>query len=157
MKNSGLADSPFFSKNPPKHDPVKEQQLSEPDLADLKIEEPSKTKAPVLKEKKEEPNHQLKHDVVIPRHHDTTTPRYRDTTIETIRKAVKQIGKEAATHRYTEAEKKAIANIVFTYKNRGVFTSENEISRIAVNSLFEDFEENGEESILAKCLKALND
>ena len=97
------------------------------------------------------------HDTMTPRHRGTTTPRYRDTTTEAIRKAVKQIGKEAATHRFTEAEKKAIANIVFTYKNRGVFTSENEISRIAINFIVEDFEENGEESILAKCLKALND
>jgi hypothetical protein len=97
------------------------------------------------------------HDTVVPRHHDTMVPRYHDTTVEEIRKAVKQIGKEAATHRYTVAEKQAIANIVFTYKNQGLFTSENEVSRIAINFIVADFEENGEESILAKALKALND
>ena len=97
------------------------------------------------------------HGTMTPRHHGTTVSRYHDTTTEAIRKAVKQIGKEAATHRYTEAEKKAIANIVFTYRNQGIFTSENEISRIAINFVIEDFEQNGEESILAKCLKALND
>ena len=97
------------------------------------------------------------HDTVIPRHHDTMTPRYHEDTIENIRKAVKQIGKEAATHRFTESEKKAIASIVFTYKNQGVFTSENEISRIAINFIIEDFEQNGDESVLAKAIKALND
>ena len=112
------------------------------------------SKQPVKKSKDKPPRH---HDTMVPRYHDTTTPRYHDTTTEAIRKAVKQIGKEAATHRYTEVEKKAIASIIFTYKNQGVFTSENEISRIAVNFIIEDFDENGEKSILAKCLKALND
>ncbi len=97
------------------------------------------------------------HDTTTPRYHDTTVSRYHDTIIEAIRKAVKQIGKEAATHRFTVAEKQAIANIVFTYKNRGVITSENEISRVAVNFILEDFEQNGEGSVLAKALKALNE
>ena len=86
-----------------------------------------------------------------------TDTRYHDTIIEAIRKAVKQIGKEAATHRFTVAEKQEIANIVFTYKNQGVYTSENEISRVAINFIIADYKENGEESVLAKALKALND
>ena len=118
---------------------------------------PQKPKPKKKAAKKSEPVVSRHHDTVIPRNHDTTTPRYHDTTIEAIRKAVKQIGKEAATHRFTEAEKKAIASIVFTYKNQGVFTSENEISRIAINFIIEDFEQNGEESVLAKAIKALND
>ena len=148
MKNSGLADSPFFSKNPPKLDPVKEHQLSEPDLTDLKIEESGKTKAPVLKEEKEEPNHQLKHDVVIPRHHDTT--------IEAVRLAVKDIGKEAATHRFTMAEKDAIAAIVYAYKRRGIRTSENEVTRIAVHMLLQDHQAESVGSLLERVLQALN-
>jgi hypothetical protein len=98
-----------------------------------------------------------KRDTVIPRHHDTMTPRYHDTMIELVRKAVKEFGKEAATHRFTLAEKRAVADIIYTYKSRGVRTSENEISRIAVNYLIEDFKENGEASILDKVLRALND
>ncbi len=109
------------------------------------------------KEKVDEPMVPRHHDTTIPSNHDTMTPRYHKATIETIRKAVKQIGKEAATHRYTVAEKKVIAGIIFTYKNQGVITSENEISRIAINFIIEDFENNGEESILAKAIKALNE
>jgi hypothetical protein len=96
-------------------------------------------------------------DTTVSRHHDTMTPRYHDTTVEAIRRAVKQIGKEAATHRFTVAEKQEIANIVFSYKNKGLYTSENEISRVAINFIIEDYKENGEESVLVRALKALND
>ncbi len=102
---------------------------------------------------------------MIPRYHDTTTPRYHDTrqpqvygvAIELVRKAVKEFGKEAATHRFTSTEKKQIADLIYTYKNQGVRTSENEITRIAVNFIVEDYRENGEGSVLHKILKALNE
>jgi hypothetical protein len=97
-----------------------------------------------------------RNDTVIPRYHDTTTPRYHDTITEIVRKAVKEFGKEAATHRFTVAEKRAVADIIYTYKSRGTRTSENEIARIAVNFLIEDFKANGESSVLDKVLKALN-
>ena len=108
---------------------------------------------------------QDKRDTMIPRHHDTTVSRYHDTTtpeingvlIEQIRKAVKAYGKEAATHRFTVAEKKEIADLIYTYKNRGIKTSENEIARISVNFVVEDFKVNGENSVLHKILKALNE
>src|SRR5712692_10341044 len=61
---------------------------------------------------------------VIPRHRDTKQPSNRDTTqtikpegfpeedsIETVRVAVKQLGKEAATYRFTLEEKKSLADV----------------------------------------------
>ena len=71
---------------------------------------------------------------VTPRRRDTTTPNNETsdtasnrgtepkinnedisvTTMETIRKAVKQFGKEAATHRFTIQEKNVLADIVYT-------------------------------------------
>lgn len=95
------------------------------------------------------------HDTKQPRHHATVIPRYRDTTIETVRAAVKIFGKEAATHRFTLEEKKAIRDIVYAYESRGIRTGENEISRIGVNFLIEDYRQNGENSILHKVLTAL--
>ncbi len=99
-------------------------------------------------------------DTMTPRHRDTTTPRHRDITpgsiIEVVRKAVKEFGKEAATHRFTVEEKKAIAGIIYSYKVQGIRTSENEVARIAVNYLVRDYEENGENSVLNKILQALN-
>lgn len=96
------------------------------------------------------------HDTTPPRHRDTTTPRVHGVVIELVRKAVKEFGKEAATHRFTEAEKKEIADLIYTYRNRGIKTSENEITRIAVNFVMEDYKANGENSVLHKILEALN-
>ena len=105
-------------------------------------------------------NKKIKKHIVIPRYHDTTIPsmvsRHHDTIIELIRSAVKTFGKEAATHRFTPDEKKAIADIVYTYKSQSIKTNENEIARIAINFVVNDYKENGENSLLSKAIKALN-
>ena len=103
-------------------------------------------------------------DTTPPRHHATvasrkggiTQPWYHTTMIETIRAAVKEFGKEAATHRFTPDEKRALTDIVYIYKMSGIKTSENEIVRIAVNFLVADYKEHGESSVLSHVLKALN-
>jgi len=77
-------------------------------------------------------------------------------TLETIRKAVRQLGKEAATHRFTPHEKNVLADIVYTYTRQGYRTSENEITRIAVNWLLLDYKERGEQSVLAQMLELLH-
>jgi hypothetical protein len=118
----------------------------------------SSTKPP--KKKTSQPSH----GTVIPRHHDTTTPSNHETMVplnepdifEEVRKSVKQIGKEAATHRFTLDEKNLLADIEYTYKRQGIRTSENEIMRIAINYFIEEYRNNGEESLLAKILKRLN-
>lgn len=123
-----------------------------------------------------------KDDTVTPRYHDTkrelTTPsslplstpvnnhaiepaRHRatmiSTRIERVRKAVKHLGKEAATHRFTPEEKRALAEVVFAYARRGCKTSENELTRIAINLLMLDYQEQGEYSVLAQVVRALNE
>ncbi len=103
-------------------------------------------------------------DTVIPRHHATMQPRSHDTTPydqeasieEKVRKAVKQVGKEAATHRFTLEEKNMLADIEYSYRRQGIRTSENEITRIAINYFVEEYRKNGENSVLAKVLKRLN-
>ena len=95
-------------------------------------------------------------DTMQSRNHDTVVSRYHDTTIETVRKAVKVLGKEAATHRFTIEEKRAIADLVYAYKRRGIRTSENEIARIAVNFVLQDNQESGKNGVLDKTLRALN-
>lgn len=78
------------------------------------------------------------------------------TLVEEIRKTVKQIGKEAATYRLTELEKQQLADIVYTYKRQGYRTSDNELARIAINWLLWDYQEQGEQSVLARVLEALH-
>jgi hypothetical protein len=97
------------------------------------------------------------HEPMTPRAHDTMGSRAHDTTIKTIRKAVKQIGKEGATHRFTYEEKRDIADLIYTYKRQRIRTSENEITRIAINFVIQDRNENGENSILDRVLKVLNE
>ena len=143
------------------HSPTDPSQEPNPADSSPPVEAPpyqdNKTSAPPAQ-------HSPDGDTVIPRHHDTMQPRHRDTTaswpreaiVEVVRKAVKQIGKEAATHRFTLEEKNHLADIEYTYKRRGIRTSENEITRIAINYFIEDYRQHGEESLLATILKRLN-
>ena len=96
-----------------------------------------------------------RHDTVIPRNRDTTTSSAEEQVVDSIRRAVKVVGKEAATLRLSAVEKAAIADIVYTYKRRQVRTSETELIRIAVNYLLQDYQARGEESVVATVLDAL--
>jgi hypothetical protein len=83
-----------------------------------------------------------------------------DDTIETIRKTVKQVGKDTLFVRLTADEKHRVTSVVYAfnemYRGESRKTSENELGRIGINFLLEDYKANGEQSILAKVLAALN-
>jgi hypothetical protein len=157
MSKSGLADSPFFM-TPQK--PIEAVTPPPPTPPVQKVKEET-IKEPKAKTSEKTSNR----DTTIPRYHDTTVssnqasmqPSIHGVSIDAVRKAVKEFGKEAATHRFTEAEKKEIADLIYTYKNQGVRTSENEVTRIAVNFIIGDYKENGEQSVLHKILEALNE
>ena len=159
MKKSGLADSPFFALPRPDPgqstpaSPVPAKTLSSAKASGEKKQKSSRKREAAAKTPKTQPRD---HDTTIPRDHDTTVSRYHDTMVEVVRRAVKEYGKEAATHRFTLAEKKAIADIIYAYKGREIRTSENEIARIAVNYIIHDYRENGENSVLDRILKVLN-
>lgn len=76
--------------------------------------------------------------------------------IAAIYQVVQEFGKEAATRRITVAEKRAIADIVHTYRQQGIQTTENEIMRIGLNWLIQDYRANGENSVLAQVINKLN-
>lgn len=78
-----------------------------------------------------------------------------ENVIEEIRKTVKVIGKSEVYVRLTPEEKSQLADIVYTYKRQGVKTSENEVSRIALNFLLADYQADGAASILAQVIEAL--
>ena len=96
------------------------------------------------------------HDTMTPRNHDTAIPFSEDEILKAVRKAVKQVGKEAATQRLTIEEKQALADIEYSYKRLGIKTSGNEIMRIATNYIVKDYQQNGENSIVAKVIQRLN-
>lgn len=149
MKKTGLADSPLFSM------PQKVKGAT-PSL-DKPLAEETGKKGPVNTESNQATKQSSNRGTMTPPDHDTTVSRYHDAIIELVRKAVKEFGKEAATHRFTLEEKKAIAEIIYTFKKRGIKTNENEVTRIAVNFIIQDYRENRGNSILEKALKALND
>lgn len=75
--------------------------------------------------------------------------------IEAIRRVVKTPGREVSFVRMTPKEKEQLADVVYTYKRRGLKTTETEINRIAINSLLADYRSNGERSVLARVLASL--
>jgi hypothetical protein len=157
MSKSGLADSPFFMTPQKPIEPVTPPSAEPP----VQIEPAAKVKEPKAK-KLEQPSNRdttipRNHGTMIPSNHASMQPSIHGVSIDVVRKAVKEFGKEAATHRFTEAEKKEIAHLIYTYKNTGIRTSENEVTRIAVNFIIGDYKENGENSVLHKILEALNE
>jgi hypothetical protein len=100
--------------------------------------------------------HETMNDTMIPSNHDAMVPKKEDEVLETVRKAVKQLGREPATQRLTIEEKQALRDIEYTYSSQSIQTSSNEIIRISLNFVLADYRLNGENSILAKVLRKLN-
>ena len=96
-----------------------------------------------------------------PRQIETETPRHPATMtpamLKPLRQAVRQIGKEASTYRFTREEKDKLAETIYAQGRVGIRTCENEIVRIAVNWLIADQQARGESSVLAQALKALRE
>jgi len=88
--------------------------------------------------------------------HATMPPDKHDDVIEYIRQAVKHTGKEAGTYRITREEKKALLEICYSYRMSGIRTSENEITRIALNYLIYDHKINPKKSILDRVIEAIH-
>jgi hypothetical protein len=136
-RKHGLADSPFFPTLPMER--VKETPIFPEVITPV---------SPIEEASPDTPESSRYHGIVV--------SRYQDTNIESLRKAVKEFGKEAATHRFTLAEKRAIASILHTLQMQGIRTTENEITRIAVNFVIDEFNLHGKDSLLALVLQALN-
>ena len=127
MKQSGLGDSPLFLK------------ASAVNNSPKKIEPPKKTSQKVVQNNEKD---------IIP---------YSKELVGCIRKHVKETGKEATTHRLSVKERKALLEIVYHYKLQGIRTNENEIARISLNFLIQDYKERKQDSLLARVIAALND
>lgn len=76
--------------------------------------------------------------------------------LDELRQAVRRIGKEAATYRFTREEKERLTEIIYRQNRAGVRTCGNEIVRIGVNWLLQDHRARGDASLLSLALKALH-
>ncbi|MHA1280364.1 MAG: hypothetical protein ACTSQ8_24600 [Candidatus Helarchaeota archaeon] len=82
---------------------------------------------------------------------------YSSELIESIRKDVRDIGKEATTHRLSIKERKALLEIVYNLRMNDIRITENEITRIALNFLIRDYTDRKHNSLLASMIDVLND
>ena len=102
-----------------------------------------------------------KEATVVSQHHGTKTSRHHATMtpalLRQLRQAVHRIGKEAATYRFTREEKDGLAEVIYRQSKAGTKACENEIVRIGVNWLLQDYRSKGEKSLLALVLRALRE
>src|SRR5215217_1125483 len=127
--------------------------LEEPKKAPEKVEpNPAAEKAPTPPSVKPKPIEIKKDEYIASKNasvNASTLANNQGSVIEVIRKSVKRVGKEITFVRLTPEEKAQLADIVYTYKRQGTRTSENEVARIGLNHLIEDYKANGEASVLA--------
>ena len=137
---SELAGSGFFAGNGPSMGTVADTpQVVTPLIADVPTVEPASRNAG-------------KQDGELA----SALAAYPAALIEDMRRMVKLQGKEVSFVRMTAEEKSELADIVYRFKRQGLNTSENEVNRIAVNFLLEDYRMKGEQSLLARVLEALS-
>jgi len=89
------------------------------------------------------------------RKHAIMTPRYHDGMTAIIAKSVREVGKEVCTYRLTQKEKTALVEIIYHYRMRNSRLSENEIARIAINFIIEDFKADKKDCILSRITEAM--
>jgi len=89
------------------------------------------------------------------RKHVIMTPRYHDGMTAIIAKSVREVGKEVCTYRLTQREKTSLVEIIYHYRMRNNRLSENEIARIAINFLIEDFKADKKDCILSRITEAM--
>lgn len=173
MTKSGLGDSPFFAPfkptnevttPPPSAVPEKpavekmETYINNAQITKMAntVAKQESTKKRVGKSKLNDSNNANMQASNNASMHASIQSINRETIIETIRKAVKYVGKDSATYRFTPEEKKALLELSFSFKMQGYKTSENELTRIAINFILEDQKQNGRNSILQRVLDALS-
>lgn len=142
MNKSGLADSPLFRV------PQIDEDTNYKNERGLRA-----TEIPIHQATKSSRHH----DPLKPSYPVTNAQYYDDALVKEIRKRVKDFGKEAATYRLTEEEKRKLYDLVYRYKLRDIRTSENEITRIAINFILDDYQFNNKASILNRVIEALNE
>lgn len=79
-----------------------------------------------------------------------------DNMIQDIRKSVKEVGKETLFLRLTPEEKDQLKDIVYSLSKQRAKISDNEVGRIALNYLLEEYKASGKNSILIRVIEALN-
>ncbi|MGA7192044.1 MAG: hypothetical protein WBW94_00325, partial [Anaerolineales bacterium] len=122
MTKSGLADSPFFSVPAKPVLPIPDSEKSvlvRTEVSGKKVKEELRAGKPTSnQESNQASNHASMHALK-----NAVQANIQEDITPLIRKAVKDIGKESTTYRFTPEEKKALLELTFTYKVQGYKTS----------------------------------
>lgn len=146
-----LRGSAFFQRaaSPSKH-------LSSGEKTGGKRRQKEKPAAQAIKRKEGAKKASRKKEAKPERKRSINQASYHASLIESIRRVVKDPGDKTSFVRLSPEEKNQLVDIVYSYKRQGVKTSENEVVRIAIGYLLEDYHANGKESILVQVIEALN-
>jgi len=120
---------------------MKPSGLADSPLFPIKIEEKTKVEKPPSE--------------TTERKHATMTPRHHDSMIATIARSVREVGKEVSTYRLTMQEKDSLAEIIYHFRREKCRLSENEIARIAINILIDDFKTDKKSCMLSRIAEAM--
>jgi hypothetical protein len=128
MKTSGLADSPLFR---------------------------TETSIEANKDTTSARHSERMRTTMTPHKHATMTPRYHDSMTAMITKLIRETGKEVCTYRLTQKEKTALVEIIYHFRMRTFRLTENEIARIAINFIIEDFKADKKDCMLSSIVEAM--
>jgi hypothetical protein len=137
------------SEKPPEVSPIAEVALAEKQALEQKNDTPLEGTVP---EKKKQKAAESKKASMQSREQASKLASYHASVLAKISKAVREIGKEVSYTRLTQEEKRRLLDVIYTFKSTGVKTTENELMRIALNFLLEDYDLHKEGSILHKIL-----
>ena len=87
--------------------------------------------------------------------HDSIPSRQHASIMATVSKSVCETGKEVCTYRLTQREKIALVETIYYFRMRTCRLSENEIARIAINFILEDFKIDKKASILSTVIDSM--
>ena len=79
-----------------------------------------------------------------------------DDMMATIVKSMRAVGKEGCTYRLTQREKTALIEIIYHFRMRHIRLSENEIARIAINFLIEDYKARKNNCLLGSIIDSMH-
>jgi len=152
--------SVFFPSPPPLPSPTTQEEPIEaviPDPAPAMESVPAQqeTALPIEEDVQETPKPEVeaaKHESLQSREKASLLACKHDSVLAKIRETVRTIGKEVSYSRLTQDEKKRILDVIYAFRSSGIKISENELMRIAVNMLLEDYDLHKEESWLHKIL-----
>jgi len=76
--------------------------------------------------------------------------------IAAIAALVTEKGKDTTYVRLTQPEKQSLLDVVYTYRRQSVQLTENDVVRVAIAALLDDYKANGANSLLVNVIRAMN-